>query len=429
MSDHFMSSDLTISAGKSNFGPNRFLARQPILDKTQRVIGYEMLFRSGWVNGFSGDLDDATRQTVDNLLIMGSDSLSDNKLAFVNFTRSTLINGLVTLLPPKSIVVEILENVAPDDEVLSACRYLKGLGYRLALDDFVLRTGMWNLIELADYIKVDFRAMEAAERRSLLAALRDIKVSYVAEKIENDEEFKFAVSEGFSHFQGYFFCRPTIIARREIPPTRVNMIRLLCALSRSPIQVQEVEKAVKADPTLCYRLLRLVNSPRYAIHNRVESVRTALMLIGEQEFRKLAIIAMAFSSGSPHTNELLFLSLQRARFCELLAPYIGQSPSEQYLLGLLSTADAFLELPMATIVEHLPLRTSTKSALLGEDNPAARGLAVARRYETGDWNWSPEEERTIQTDETHMSSIYFESVRWTDSTLHSRSPTVPSIVA
>ncbi|KAA6464406.1 HDOD domain-containing protein [Acidobacteria bacterium AB60] len=421
MSDFVMSPDPTGAPGLPDLGPNRFLARQPILDKAQRVIGYEMLFRSGWENGFSGDLDDATRQTVDNLLIMGSDFLSDHKLAFVNFTRSTLINGFVTILPAKSIVVEILETVEPDDEVVAACRHLKDRGYRLALDDFVLRADMKKLIDLADYIKVDFREMQVNDRRKILNALRGVKVACVAEKIENEEEFKFALSEGFSHFQGYFFCRPTIIARREIPPTRLNTLRVLSALSRSPFDFREVEQAIKADPALCYRLLRLVNSPLYAVRNRVDSVRKALMLIGEHEFRKLALIALAVSSRGRHANELLFLSLQRARFCELLAPYIGESPSEQYLIGLLSTADAFLELPMETIVDHLPLRTSTKSALLGENNPVALGLSVARRYETGDWSWSPEEERGITTDAMNMSSIYAESVRWTDFTLHSPS--------
>ncbi len=122
--------------------PNRFLARQPILDSQRRVFGYELLFRSGWSNGFSGEPDDATRMMLDNVLVSGADSLSSHTLAFVNCTRDSLVNRLVTLLPSASTVLEILETVEPDKEVLSACYELKRLGYRFALDDFVYVPGL-----------------------------------------------------------------------------------------------------------------------------------------------------------------------------------------------------------------------------------------------------------------------------------------------
>ncbi len=412
-----VSPNLSISGVGSRSQPNRFIARQPILDRRQRVIGYEMLFRSGWMNSFSGDMEEATYQTIDNLLVSG-DSLCERKLAFVNFTRSSLISGLATLLPRETTVIEILETVEPDEEVVSACRSLKDQGYRLALDDFVMRAGMKKLIELADYIKIDFRASGPRERLSIFKSLRGTHVELLAEKVEDVAEFNSATIEGFSHFQGYFFCRPTIIARREIPPNRTSTLQLLSALTRFPIEISEVERAIKGDPSLCYRLLRMVNSPLYAIRNRVDSIRTALLLIGEQDFRKLAVVALTGSLGNPNAHELLNLSLLRAHFCELIAPHIGQSPTEQYLIGLLSAADAILELPMDTIVNSLPLHPETRSALMGDSNAASLGLSLARHYETGDWSWSAEEARTINSDEIKLESIYAESLLWTDQFLH-----------
>ncbi len=395
--------------------PNRFLARQPILDRQRKVIGYELLFRSGWANGFSGEADDATRKMLDNVLVSGSDSLCGQTLAFVNCTRDSLVNRLVTLLPPASTVLEILETVKPDKEVVTACYQLKSLGYRLALDDFVDVTGLEPLIELADYIKLDFRASDRAAREAIRAGVARATAAFVAEKVEDEAEFDAAVSEGFSYFQGYFFCRPMIVARHEVEPNALNALRLLTALSRTPMNLGEIELVVMADSSLCYRLLRMVNSPLYAIRKQVESIRRALIIVGENEFRKLALVAMAGGMSKRQPHALLSLSLQRARFCELAAARYGQNPTEQYLIGLLSLVDAILQLPMAMIVDSLPLRPTTRSALLGEQNAEAVPLSVACRYETGHWTPAPE---PASEQLTHM---YAESVRWADDSLRSTS--------
>lgn len=394
--------------------PNRFLARQPILDRKQHVIGYEILFRSGWTNCFSGDGDDATRKVLDSLLVSGIDSICGKNLAFVNCTRESLLSGLVTVLPSQSTVLEILENVEPDDELIAACRLLKAQGYRIALDDFVLRESMTELVKLANYIKVDMRASSLAEKQSICHLFRNSEVSLLAEKVESEAEFRAAAAEGFVNFQGYFFCYPVIIARHEIPPSRLNAIRLLCALSKVPLDFDEVEFALKSDPALCYRLLRLANSPLYPVHGRITNVRHALMLVGERETRKLVMMALAASLGRHSADALLQLSIQRARFCELIAPYLDLNPTEQYLLGLLSAADAFLALPMSVIVERLPLRAGIQSALLGKRNAEARPLSIARRFERGDWDSNPE--RDVNGDLSHLKLFwaYAESVRWTN---------------
>lgn len=392
--------------------PNRFLARQPILDRKQKVIGYEILFRSGWINSFSGDGNDATRQVLDNLLVAGVDSVCERKLAFVNCTREALLRGLVTLLPAQTTVLEILETIEPDEELISACRALKAKGYRIALDDFVMRDSMKDLVKLADYVKIDFRASGFAERQSMCRALKDSGISLLAEKVETEADFHSATAEGFTSFQGYFFCCPVMVARHEIPPNRLTAVKLLCALSRSPMNLDEVELLVKSDPALCYRLLRLVNSPLYPLRGRIENVMSALLLIGEREIRKLAIITLAASLGRHGADALLHLSTQRARFCELAAPLLGLNPTEQYLVGLMSLADAFLALPMSTIVERLPLRPAIRSALLGNENRESRALQLARHFETGDWEHTEDQQTDATVSPAQFSLLYAESVRW-----------------
>jgi c-di-GMP-related signal transduction protein len=108
--------------------PLRYVARQPIFDRDEKVFGYELLFRDGLENAFHGDSNEASRATLDRTLLMGLDVVCDGRRGFVNCTRHTLIKGLVTLLPPTTTVVEVLESVPADPDVVSACQTLKGSG-------------------------------------------------------------------------------------------------------------------------------------------------------------------------------------------------------------------------------------------------------------------------------------------------------------
>jgi len=193
-----------------------YVGRQPILDATQQVFGYELLFRQGLDNSFSGNPEQATRQMIDNVLLFGLDTLTPSAKAFINCTREALVDRLVTSLPVDLTVLEVLETVTVDDAVVEACTDLKNKGYRIALDDYLPDRGADRLIHLADYIKLDFRACSSAELRRIRASLKGHPVKLIAEKVETAEEFKQARSEGYSLFQGYFFSRPTILQRREI---------------------------------------------------------------------------------------------------------------------------------------------------------------------------------------------------------------------
>ena len=392
--------------------PSRFLARQPILDVRRKVVGYELLFRSGWENYFRGERDAATRQTLDNCLYMDIESLTNNGLAFVNCTRQALLDGLVTLLPPKTTVLEILETVAPDAELVEACINLRDMGYRVALDDFVPRAELQPLVEIASYIKVDLRISDAAMRRQIREMMRGSHAVLLAEKVEDQEDFDTALGEGYEYFQGYFFCRPTIIAHREIPPNKTNYLRLLVELTRSPFNLSEVARIVELEPSLCYRLLRLANSALWGVRNHITSVRNAIALVGEDRFRILVSVAASCVLGQNQRCALIGLSLERARFCELVAPLVGENPTEQFMLGLLSLMDAMLETSMDSIAKSLPLREAAKAALLGATNPASVPLGLTRSFESPAWRTRGGAANNPGVGEETLARLYMESVKW-----------------
>ena len=189
----------------------RYVARQPILDRTQKVFGYELLFRDGLENCFRADPDVASRSTLDTTLLFGMNTLCDGKLGFVNCTRDVLLKDLLTLLPPDQTVAEILETVEPGDRVIAACKRLKDAGYLIALDDFAPNDPRTTLCDFADILKVDFRATKIEERAALIRQFGKGKRQMLAEKIETPLEFRQARDMGFVLFQGHFFRHPEIL--------------------------------------------------------------------------------------------------------------------------------------------------------------------------------------------------------------------------
>jgi EAL and modified HD-GYP domain-containing signal transduction protein len=393
--------------------PRRFVARQTIFDRRRKVYGYELLFRSGWENCFRGDTDDATRKMIADGALYGFHELTNGAPSFVNCTREALVNGLVTLLP-NSTVLEILETVLGDQEVVDACAGYKAMGYKIALDDFQLHDGMDGLIALADYIKVDFRLSDAKERAEIIARFKGSNVTLLAEKVETEQEFQAALSEGFTLFQGYFFCYPTVFSKKRAPANGINYLYLLSALSNGNFDVIQLSLMLKSEVALSYQLLRLVNSAAFGMNHEVRSLQEALMLVGEVQFRKLMMNAIATETCRSRSSELLVHVLHRARFLEVMAPFTGENASEQYLFGLLSMMDVMLDMPMADLIAVLPVRKEMKDALAGETNQISAALKLFERYKDADWAFCIEQSAALKSTEAQVSDLYRDSLVWAE---------------
>jgi EAL and modified HD-GYP domain-containing signal transduction protein len=391
----------------------RFIARQAIFDKKRDVFGYELLARSGWENRFTGDSDTATRKMIFDGALYGFEGLTRGRRSFVNCTRESLVEGLVTLLP-KTTVLEILETVTPDEQVIEACRKFKELGYQIALDDFRIGPAMEKLVELADYVKVDFRLSDKEERRAILAYLDGSKAQLVAEKIETEEEYKTAAEEGFDLFQGYFFCHPTVFSANRAPATGNNYLQLFSAVSQKDLSFVQLAELIKTEVTICYQLLRLVNSAAFGLPQAVESVQHALAIVGEAQFRKLVLNAIAVETCKKHPDELLVRVLHRARFFELMSPFTGENPQEQYLFGLVSLMGVMLDMPLPEVIKTLPLRDQVREALNGGHNSVATAMGLLECYEEGNWDICTQQCIALNITESKLTHIYEESTRWAE---------------
>lgn len=395
-----------------------YVARQPILDDAHQVFGYELLFRDSRTNAFRGDYDLASLATIDHTVAFGLDRLAAGATAFVNCTAVALTGKLVKVLPAGQTVLEILESVEPTPAIIDACKELKESGFRIALDDFVWKPGMAPLVALADYVKIDFLAQNEARRQQLLAVLEHWHPTLIAEKVETQEQFFAARAEGFTLFQGYYFCRPTMLKNHKVPANRISQLEILRLLRDAPEDHARLTEALKRDASLTYRLLRLINSPVCTPGQHVRSIEAALLIVGDETFRRIVILATTSEICAGRPAEILRMAFLRGRFCELAAERSGFDATEQYLLGLLSLLPAMVRLPMEALLPSMPLRPQIGRALLGDPVDEGALLHWILCHEYGDWSGTLRIAAERGWRQEFLMSCCAEATLWADRALH-----------
>lgn len=397
-----------------------FIARQPIFDVKQKVYAYELLFRSGLHNYFDcDDIDHASSSVIANsFLLFGLDEMTDGHWAFLNCTRKVLVDNLATALPKKQAVIEILESVEPDAEVIEACRRLKRQGYVLALDDFVYHKDFEPLLELADIVKVDFLQSGPGERQRISTLLRRRGIRLLAEKVETQEEFEQALAMGYELFQGYFFSKPVILTRRDLPTNKLQYLRVLREIHSPEIDFQSMGRIVQSEISLSYKLLKLINSAAFGMRHKISNIVQALSLLGERELRTWVSLLSVSAMADDKPEELVLSSLIRARFCEQAAHLVGEDAqrSELFLMGLFSQLDAILDRPLIELLDEIQVSLPIHQALSGEDGIPRRLLETGIALERGRWEQLSQLAAGFAIAERDFFEIYLDAIKWAKGT-------------
>lgn len=395
-----------------------FMARQPIFDKKKKIYGYELLFRDGYSNAFPEiDGNTATCKLLCNSFIsMDIEQISGGRKSFINFTRDLLLKRLPKMFPREKVVVEILEDVEPEDDVVEACREISKSGYDIAMDDFFYRSDLKPLIALATVIKIDIRLTPLDEIKEIVRLLMEQGLRLLAEKVETHEEFQKALDMGFDYFQGFFFSKPQVLKARDVAPSQINLLQITAEANKEEFPFDKLERLIARDVSISYKFMRYINSAYFRRINAISSIKQAIVMLGDERVRRfVSLIAMAkLAAGKP--GELIRLSIVRARMCELLGKNGGRrDDSELYTLGLFSLIDAILDSPMEEVIAGLPFSEGIKRALVNREGELADYLRLVSCYEKGDWEGVATSVQKTGVNEQHVPDCYLDAVGWADS--------------
>jgi len=399
------------------------VARQPILDLHSRVHAYELLLRGG--TELEGSGEPVGRNMAEAAALFGLQKPSELKkltgkmTAHVNCPAEALNDQLAQIFPPTLTVLEIQADPKISLDILAQCQQLKALGFRIAVDDFKWQPELEPLVELADYVSVDIGRTRSEERRELIERLHGMPPAMLAKSVHTQRDYRQAHEEGFALFEGYYFCEPVPVRNRRPPVNQILRIDILKALQQNPLDLRRVSQLVKRDGPITYQLLRLVNSPIWAMRQAVDSIEVALLAVGDDAFRRIATLAIASEFNGSQPAELLCMAMVRGRFCEVAGLKRNLDPFGQYLLGLLSLLPAMQGQPMSDVVGPLPLSDEIREALLETKNPERVLLGWLENCERGDWAGCDAAAQADNLDQQELARVYVDAVAWAELALHS----------
>ncbi|MGW8393248.1 EAL and HDOD domain-containing protein [Pseudoduganella sp. HUAS MS19] len=367
-----------------------FLARQPILNRSQRLVAYELLYRNAEVHEARvTDGTHATASVIAHASELGMEQVVGDQLAFVNVDTTGLMSDFIHFLPNDKVILEVLESVEPTPDVLKRVQELKQAGYKFALDDVAGESeAVTALRPLMDVIKVDIKQIERGRLPELTRYLRNANQKLLAEKVETVEEFRECMDLGFEYFQGYYFARPVILSGKKITPSQLSIMHLLDLLNQDADQ-REVERSVKHDPLISLNLLRLVNTPAVGARFRINSVGHALIVLGRRQLQRWLQILL-YVKGSEFDSPLLQMATTRGKTMELVMGHVR--PSERvaadigFTVGIMSLMDALFSVRMGEILDSVNVLDEVRDALLhreGDYGDVLRLIELIERAQEG----------------------------------------------
>lgn len=394
-----------------------FVAKQPIFNNKKKVIAYELLYRDSAANFFNTSIGDSRATSIllsNTYFNFGIDMLLQDKIAFINFDKVLINNDVALLLDKDKIVIEILENVVPDKAFMKKLKNLKEEGYILALDDFTLDYKYNEIVEIVDIIKVDFLLCSKLDTKIIINKYSPLNKIFIAEKIETEEEFKYAKKLGYQYFQGYFFSKPIIERSRKIESIEINYIRLTDEINKKEPNYKTIAMIIENDLDMSYKLLRVVNS--YSLLSKVSSIQHAISLMGMDELRKWVLLVLIGELSFNKPTEVLRISILRSKFAELLSEKTSYRARKHELsfVGLFSMIDVLLQKSLDSIFSELNISDDIKLAI--KVDPKSKLYPVYKLvidYEMGNWDSVVESIKNLQIN-AKVSDIYIQAVKYTD---------------
>lgn len=402
---------------------NVLLARQPIFDHKLNTIGYELLYRpipsdeEGWQK-HSGDL--ATNEVLvsafDNI---GIEHVTAGQPAYINFTEHWLNNP--PPFNPNQVVIEILEHVPASPQNVAAVAKLRQQGFMIALDDYLGNPEQDPFLPHVDIIKLDILAFsDISEAQKIIASKGKENFLWLAEKVETQGIYDACLKAGCDYFQGYFFSRPANIYGKQLSSNKRIVLDLIFALQNPDITSQQLEDLLSQDPTLSFRLLKLVNSAAFSQINKVDSLQKAVMIAGLEQI-KAWVTMLSLGKLEEKPKELSKQSLQRAYFCQHLARSIpGIASDIAFTAGLLSNLDAYFDTPLDQLLSKIHLQNDINTALTKRSGKLGFIFTTVLYMEKGEWQkirWQLWKKTGL--DASQIEWFYLESIKEAEKLLDS----------
>lgn len=391
---------------------NSYIVRQAIADENQKTFGYEILYTD---NEYSIDHSDdsAAANAVENFLsTMDSEKFLDGRTAFLTFTHNLLERNIPKMFTTNKLVIQIEDSLITNPMSQNMITKFKQAGYKIAVIDFEFAPRFFGILDIVDYIKVNF-ARNDPSIDNIVNIGKSFGKKIIAYGIENQEQYNHAKELGCTLFQGSFVSEKMPSSIKKVNYLQSNFFLLMVAVTKDEPDIDEIESIISRDVTLTYSLLRLVNSAYFALRNRARSVKQALVILGLGQLKQWIYLLSFKQDDGSMPDELIKISFLRATFASELVTFASDMPisrSEAYLMGMFSTLGKLMQMPLEEVLEHLPVGDEIKDALLKQEGRAGLLYKLIIAYENADWRTMSEAAAELNIPQSMIAQKYFECV-------------------
>lgn len=389
-----------------------YITRQPIMDKNQKVVAYELLYQQDSSSLYNQRDTRAATAIAEFFNNLDSANFLEGKDAFLTFPPNLLMQNIPRIFDEKKLVIQLEDNVLVHPVANMIIQRYKKQGYRLALTNFEFNNRYLSMMPLIDILKIDFANRSGDDIRNQLSICKKFGIQSAAFNVNTPEARESALSLGCDYFQGLDIADMVKTKTHRMDHLQSNFFRLMVAITKDEPDLDEISSIISVDVTLAFSLMKMVNSSYFALPNKVKDIKQALTILGLGQLKQW-IYLLSFNADGGIQDELIKTSFLRAIFCQdlaELAPGFPLSWSDAYLLGMFSTLGALLEVPIEDALAELPITQAIKDGLAQGEGAAGDLIHLCMCYEHGEWSRMAKYAERLEIPVTAIAQKYFEAV-------------------
>lgn len=405
---------------------NNIFAREPVFTLKKKLFAYQFIYRNQANGAFPLDISGLSLND-EPLHGLNIDELMQVSKTIINLKVNDIEN-FADSFSPSDVIVELSGvDREPSGNILADIQQLKYEGFQILISHY---QAQWPLLlKLANYVKCELQHTTPSEIRALKEKLQFDDIKIIATQVHSYFQFEQCQSLGIDLVQGFFFLESLESNNKPVPTSKLAYMQLMMEIAKPELNSESLQHIFEKDPTLSFMLMKFINNPLVNKSYKITSIRHALNFLGELMVRRFVAIVTLAGLNADKPNELLNLSLSRAKYCELVdADFADTSDAmSAFLVGLFSLLDIILVQPLPQLIEGLGLEDKIEQALIHKKGHLYDILACAKAIEAGNWNALIECGNKLGLTQQDLFDKHRESVRWQYEMTQAISPCFPVV--
>ena len=397
---------------------NNYIVRQAIKDlQTDEIVGYEFLIQEDQGSLYNPSADSVAANTMVAFLSENSDRIFKDRKTFMTFTPTLLFRNTPKIFDKDKVVIQIGDNIIIHALAGILISKYRDEGYSFAINDFQFTPKYFSILEHADYIKMDIsNKMDEEQMRSVSNVVdmaHGFQKKFIATGVNSREVYDCALKLEVDYVEGNYISDRMTAKTGKMDFMQGNLYQLIVEITKDEPDIGQLEEIITRDASLTYALLKMANSPYFAVHQETTSVRQALIRVGINQLKQWIYLLSFEDKQENSSEEVLKTSFMRANFASALVKKLRQFPinsSDAYLMGMFSTLEYMIDASIEDILFEIPIVEEVKNALVSKEGPAGKLYELILCYENAQWAeiLTIADELGIKTNE--MAQIYMDSV-------------------